>query len=78
MKLRLEYKNKFITATTRKARYIDIYFAKYTIWKSRKAYSEGDCEEAITIGNLYIGNNTDNVIGIVKRSCEAVIQALIK
>ena len=65
MKLRLEYMNKYITATTRKANYVDIYFAKYTIWKSRKAFTEGDCEEVIEISNLYLGNNTDNAIGIV-------------
>ena len=56
MIIRETINNRFVTATVRKVRYIDLYFAKISIWPSKEHYIKGDCTKTITINNLRLGN----------------------
>ena len=61
----------FITVTTRKANYADEYFGKFTFWKSKQAYENGDCEESTTYTNIPLGIDKNYLEIEVKKFCES-------
>ena len=50
-------KTHFITCTTRKANFVEMYFGKFTFWKNVENYKKGNCEGAITVSNVELGND---------------------
>ena len=74
MKIHKQYKNKFVTATTRRANHNDNIFAKITFWPSKLDYENGNCRDVISYSNLLLSNGMSKNIG---KLLDTKIQTLI-
>ena len=58
MKLQLELQNgQFVTCTTRRANFTDIYFGWFTVWESKACFDKGICNNAIEYKNISLGTD---------------------
>ena len=48
---------RYLSWSTRKANYVNIYFAQATIWPSQDAYKKGRCEDTTYWKNIHVSDD---------------------